>query len=126
HLFDPNHPENGHQLLFSYYDDGNLLRITEAGGFNADSTTLASRSWIFTYTTSDGSGRPSPTPPTALTPTPRPPTSRPRSSASGTPTATRPSSRITVPPAASTAGSWPRCRTGRATSPASATTTSTR
>src|SRR5262249_60300575 len=37
-------------------DDGNLLRSNEAGGVNADGTPLASRSWIFTYTTSDGSG----------------------------------------------------------------------
>jgi len=46
----------GHELDFSYYDDGNLLTITEQGGSNADGSFLASRSWIFTYTTSDGSG----------------------------------------------------------------------
>jgi len=45
HLFDPNHPENGHQLLFNYYDDGNLLSITEAGGFNADGSPDRSASW---------------------------------------------------------------------------------
>jgi RHS repeat-associated protein len=46
----------GHEWDFSYYDDGNLLALTEQGGFNADGTTLAGRSVIFTYTTSDGSG----------------------------------------------------------------------
>lgn len=46
----------GHQLSFGYYDDGNLLSITEQGGSNADGSFLASRSWVFTYTTSDGSG----------------------------------------------------------------------
>jgi RHS repeat-associated protein len=45
-----------HEFDFSYYDDGNLLSITEQGGSNADGSFLASRSWIFTYTTSDGSG----------------------------------------------------------------------
>jgi RHS repeat-associated protein len=46
----------GHQLSFAYYDDGNLLSITEQGGHNADGSFLASRNVIFTYTTSDGSG----------------------------------------------------------------------
>jgi RHS repeat-associated protein len=46
----------GHELDFSYYDDGNLLSLTEQGGTNADGSPLASRSWIFTYTTSSGSG----------------------------------------------------------------------
>src|SRR5499427_1071902 len=73
HLFDPNHPENGHQLLFTYYDDGNLLKITEAGGFNADGTPLASRSWIFTYTTSDGSGPAIPNAPDRVNPDPKTP-----------------------------------------------------
>ncbi len=42
----------GHELDFSYYDDGNLLGITEQGGSNADGSFLPSRSVIFTYTTS--------------------------------------------------------------------------
>jgi RHS repeat-associated protein len=46
----------GHELDFAYYDDGNLLSLTEQGGTNVDGSPLAGRSWIFTYTTSDGSG----------------------------------------------------------------------
>ncbi len=34
----------GHQFSLSYYDDGNLLSITEQGGTNADGSFLASRS----------------------------------------------------------------------------------
>ncbi|MFL5936133.1 MAG: DNRLRE domain-containing protein, partial [Gaiellaceae bacterium] len=46
----------GRTLLFDYYLDGNLLRITQKGGVNPDGTTLPDRSFVFTYTTSDGSG----------------------------------------------------------------------
>ncbi|MFL6138399.1 MAG: phage tail tip lysozyme [Frankiaceae bacterium] len=46
----------GHPLDFDYYEDGNLLRITERGGTKADGSFLADRSFVFTYTTSDGSG----------------------------------------------------------------------
>ncbi len=46
----------GHAVDFAYYYDGNLLSITEKGGSNADGTPLADRSWIFTYTTSNGAG----------------------------------------------------------------------
>ncbi|HYT10232.1 MAG TPA: Ig-like domain-containing protein, partial [Mycobacteriales bacterium] len=46
----------GHAVEFAYYDDGNLLQVTEKGGSNADGTPLADRAWSFTYTTSDGSG----------------------------------------------------------------------
>lgn len=46
----------GRTLLFDYYFDGNLLRITQKGGTNADGSFLADRSFVFTYTTSDGSG----------------------------------------------------------------------
>ena len=45
-----------HAVDFAYYDDGNLLSITEAGGANADGTALADRTWSFTYTDSSGSG----------------------------------------------------------------------
>jgi RHS repeat-associated protein len=47
---------NGSELGFDYYEDGNLLRITQKGGTKADGSALASRSFVFTYTTSDGSG----------------------------------------------------------------------
>ncbi len=46
----------GHAIDFAYFDDGNLQSITEKGGSNADGTTLADRSWVFAYTTPDGSG----------------------------------------------------------------------
>ena len=45
---------SGHGLDFSYYDDGNLLSLTEEGGSNADRTPLAARTWAFTYTDSNG------------------------------------------------------------------------
>jgi RHS repeat-associated protein len=45
---------NGSALRFDYYDDGNLLRITQAGGANADGSFLPDRSWVFTYTSSSG------------------------------------------------------------------------
>ncbi len=43
-------------LDFDYYDDGNLLRLTQRGGTTAGGEFLADRSFVFTYTTSDGSG----------------------------------------------------------------------
>ncbi len=46
----------GHVLHFDYYDDGNLLRITQRGGTTAGGSFLADRSWVFTYLTSNGSG----------------------------------------------------------------------
>jgi RHS repeat-associated protein len=45
---------SGSVLRFDYYDDGNLLRLTQAGGTNADGTYLADRTIVFTYTTSKG------------------------------------------------------------------------
>lgn len=47
---------NGSALDFAYYEDGNLLRITQRGGTSADGITVADRSWVFTYTTSAGDG----------------------------------------------------------------------
>jgi RHS repeat-associated protein len=47
---------SGHPIDFDYYEDGNLLRITERGGTKADGSFLPDRSFVFTYTTSDGSG----------------------------------------------------------------------
>jgi RHS repeat-associated protein len=46
----------GHSWLFSYYNDGNLLRLTEKGGRNANGSYLADRTTTFTYTNSAGSG----------------------------------------------------------------------
>src|SRR5205807_7582638 len=46
----------GHELDFAYYDNGNPLSLTERGGANADGTSLAARSRIFTYTNEDGTG----------------------------------------------------------------------
>src|SRR4029453_14293598 len=47
---------SGSKLHFDYYDDGNLLRLTQAGGTNADGSFLADRSLVFTYTPSSGDG----------------------------------------------------------------------
>ncbi len=44
----------GHGWHFDYYEDGNLLRITQRGGRTASGARLADRSWVFTYTTSAG------------------------------------------------------------------------
>jgi RHS repeat-associated protein len=43
-------------LDFEYYDDGNLLRITQRGGLQANGTRLADRSFVFTYTVPNGTG----------------------------------------------------------------------
>jgi YD repeat-containing protein len=47
---------SGSKLDFDYYDDGNLLRITQRGGTKANGDFLADRSFVFTYTTSNGAG----------------------------------------------------------------------
>jgi RHS repeat-associated protein len=47
---------SGSKLDFDYYDDGNLLRLTQRGGLKANGTPLADRSFVFTYTTSNGAG----------------------------------------------------------------------
>ncbi|HEV2889971.1 MAG TPA: LamG-like jellyroll fold domain-containing protein [Frankiaceae bacterium] len=41
---------DGSALDFDYYDDGNLRRLTQAGGTNADGSPLPGRSFTFTYT----------------------------------------------------------------------------
>ncbi len=46
----------GSALDFDYYDDGNLMRLTQRGGTTAAGTFLADRSFVFTYTTSNGAG----------------------------------------------------------------------
>ncbi|HEY2940450.1 MAG TPA: DNRLRE domain-containing protein [Gaiellaceae bacterium] len=62
----------GHELDFDYYDDGNLLRITEKGGTKADGTTaLPDRSFVFTYTTASGSGPVIPSAADRVNPDPR-------------------------------------------------------
>jgi RHS repeat-associated protein len=63
----------GHVLHFDYYDDGNLLRITQRGGTNADGSFLADRSWVFTYLTSNGSGPAIPNPADRISPDPKTP-----------------------------------------------------
>jgi RHS repeat-associated protein len=45
---------NGDALRFDYYEDGNLLRITQVGGQNADGSPLSDRTFVFSYTTSNG------------------------------------------------------------------------
>jgi len=45
---------DGSALDFDYYDDGNLLRLTQQGGTTANGSPLADRSLVFTYTTSAG------------------------------------------------------------------------
>lgn len=45
-----------HKLLFDYYADGNLLRITEQGGTNADGSHLADRTVVLNYTKIDLTG----------------------------------------------------------------------
>jgi RHS repeat-associated protein len=46
----------GSALDFDYYDDGNLLRLTQRGGTTAGGQFLPDRSFVFTYTTSSGAG----------------------------------------------------------------------
>jgi RHS repeat-associated protein len=46
----------GHSYRFSYYNDGNLLRISEDGGANADGSYLPPRAVTFSYTTPSGDG----------------------------------------------------------------------
>lgn len=47
---------SGSVLALDYYEDGNLLRITQKGGTKADGAYLGDRRFVFTYTRSDGSG----------------------------------------------------------------------
>jgi RHS repeat-associated protein len=63
----------GSALRFDYYDDGNLLRLTQAGGANADGSFLADRSFVFTYTTSSGAGPAITTAAARLAPDPKTP-----------------------------------------------------
>jgi RHS repeat-associated protein len=63
----------GRKLDFAYYDDGNLLSLTEEGGSNADGSALAPRSWTFTYASSAGSGPAIATASARLSPDPKTP-----------------------------------------------------
>ena len=47
---------SGSRLDFHYYEDGNLRKLVQVGGLNANGTRLADRSFVFTYTTSNGAG----------------------------------------------------------------------
>jgi len=47
---------SGHRVGFTYYHDGNLLRLTEQGGTTAAGRPLADRSWVFTYMNNTGAG----------------------------------------------------------------------
>jgi RHS repeat-associated protein len=64
---------SGHELDFAYYEDGNLLSITQKGGTNADGSVLADRHFVFTYTTSDGSGPAIPSASARVNPDPKTP-----------------------------------------------------
>ncbi|MEV4315002.1 DNRLRE domain-containing protein [Actinocrispum sp. NPDC049592] len=44
----------GSALDFTYYEDGNLLRLTQAGGIAPTGTVVPDRSFVFTYTTYSG------------------------------------------------------------------------
>ena len=62
---------SGSRLDFDYYDDGNLLRVTQRGGTKANGSFLADRSFVFTYTTSSGAGPAIPNPADRVNPEPR-------------------------------------------------------
>jgi RHS repeat-associated protein len=47
---------SGSALDFEYYDDGNLRKLIQRGGTKANGEPLADRSFVFTYTTSNGAG----------------------------------------------------------------------
>ncbi|MFI6259039.1 DNRLRE domain-containing protein [Micromonospora zamorensis] len=47
---------SGSALDFDYYDDGNLLRLTQLGGTTPTGAILPDRSFVFTYTVSNGTG----------------------------------------------------------------------
>ena len=64
---------SGSKLNFDYYEDGNLLRLTQVGGTNANGTNLPSRSFVFTYTTSNGAGPAIPIAADRVNPEPRTP-----------------------------------------------------
>jgi RHS repeat-associated protein len=62
---------DGSALDFDYYDDGNLLRLTQRGGTTADGEFLPDRSFVFTYTTSSGAAAAIPEPGDRANPDPK-------------------------------------------------------
>jgi RHS repeat-associated protein len=68
----------GSALDFDYYDDGNLLRLTQRGGTTADGSFLPDRSMVFTYTTSSGDGPAISDPALRVNPDPKTPNQSPR------------------------------------------------
>lgn len=67
----------GSALVFDYYEDGNLRTLTQKGGTHQDATgggfSTPDRSWVFTYTTSDGTGPAIPAAPDRVNPNPNTP-----------------------------------------------------
>lgn len=64
---------SGSALEFDYYDDGNLLRLTQVGGTKANGEHLPDRSFVFTYTTSSGDAAAIPAAADRVDPNPRTP-----------------------------------------------------
>ncbi|HVF20811.1 MAG TPA: DNRLRE domain-containing protein [Mycobacteriales bacterium] len=62
---------DGSALDFEYYEDGNLLRLTQRGGAADNAPSVADRSIVFTYTTSAGDGPVIPNAADRVTPDPR-------------------------------------------------------
>jgi YD repeat-containing protein len=63
----------GSALDFDYYDDGNLLRLTQRGGTKANGEFLADRSFVFTYTDPNGDAPAIPNATDRVDPNPRTP-----------------------------------------------------
>ncbi|MFN2525439.1 MAG: DNRLRE domain-containing protein [Actinomycetota bacterium] len=64
---------SGSKLTFDYYDDGNLLRITQKGGTSPEGITTPDRTFVFTYTTSSGAGPAIPAAADRISPDPKTP-----------------------------------------------------
>lgn len=64
---------NGTALDFEYYEDGNLLRLTQRGGTKADGSLLGDRTVVFSYTNSAGDGAAITDPALRASPDPRTP-----------------------------------------------------
>jgi RHS repeat-associated protein len=47
---------SGSVLAFTYYEDGNLMKLLQKGGTHANGTALPDRALVFTYTTPSGDG----------------------------------------------------------------------
>jgi YD repeat-containing protein len=69
---------DGSALDFDYYDDGNLLRLTQRGGTTANGPAAPDRSFVFTYTTSAGDSPAISDPALRVNPDPRTPNQSPR------------------------------------------------